>query len=416
MATIKTTYSSKTQTYTTNSGTNTLNKSNYVQRVDIVPDRVSGGTILLPGGNRFRKATNYLKVQRWIEPGEGQLTISKTGFPPSPVTVRGPGGGYASDPLQDSRFPDVAGKVKSVLRLNGYPQLPDSMRSEAATKALLKIADQKAGIGENLATFRQTLDLLHKPGWNLVNAIRNMFKNPELRPFFYKSARDIRHAKELTRGAAQTYLEYVYGLKPLMSDVKGVVDLAIASGAKTLLLYGDGYSYQQGQLNNVSYTDFSAQAITGLTSSDERAKAHCKIWGRIDPNCPGLRSLNQLGLINPLSLAWELVPFSFVVDWVLPIGPCLQALTAPAGLIFVDGSQSIRSNITATFDHHQYSWDALASTNNFADGTFRYEGYSRSVLTGWPLPGVWVNEHPFANNDRSLKALALAITNLRFLR
>jgi len=35
----------------------------------------------------------------------------------------------------------------------------------------------------------------------------------------------------------------------------------------------------------------------------------------------------QLGLLDPLSVAWEVVPYSFVVDWFLPIGQYLSVLS-----------------------------------------------------------------------------------------
>jgi len=37
-------------------------------------------------------------------------------------------------------------------------------------------------------------------------------------------------------------------------------------------------------------------------------------------------SLNRsLGLVDPVQIAWEVVPYSFVVDWFLPIGTYLSA-------------------------------------------------------------------------------------------
>lgn len=33
----------------------------------------------------------------------------------------------------------------------------------------------------------------------------------------------------------------------------------------------------------------------------------------------------QLGLLNPEIVAWELLPFSFVADWFIPIGSYLEA-------------------------------------------------------------------------------------------
>jgi hypothetical protein len=33
----------------------------------------------------------------------------------------------------------------------------------------------------------------------------------------------------------------------------------------------------------------------------------------------------SLGLVNPLEIAWEVVPYSFVVDWFLPVGSYIAA-------------------------------------------------------------------------------------------
>lgn len=39
-----------------------------------------------------------------------------------------------------------------------------------------------------------------------------------------------------------------------------------------------------------------------------------------------LSKSRSLGLLNPLSVAWELVPFSFVVDWFVPVGTYIDNL------------------------------------------------------------------------------------------
>lgn len=44
----------------------------------------------------------------------------------------------------------------------------------------------------------------------------------------------------------------------------------------------------------------------------------------------------QLGLLDPANLAWEMLPWSFVIDWALPIGDYLQA-------------RSFASNLSGTF-------------------------------------------------------------------
>jgi hypothetical protein len=47
---------------------------------------------------------------------------------------------------------------------------------------------------------------------------------------------------------------------------------------------------------------------------------------------PNVALLEMLGLLNPLSIAWELVPWSFVADWMFNISGYLDSWSAFAGL------------------------------------------------------------------------------------
>jgi len=43
---------------------------------------------------------------------------------------------------------------------------------------------------------------------------------------------------------------------------------------------------------------------------------------------------NRVGLINPASIAWEVLPFSFVVDWFTGLGNAIDGFTDLAGLSY----------------------------------------------------------------------------------
>lgn len=378
------------------------------------PDKVRGAWVNFTTGGKFRKATPLLKVTRELQPGVGQTTISK--FNGAPASVYTSGGGYRADIILSSNSGALRGGVGSLPSLDGTPVAPTSMRNEAVTKALLKIADSKAAIGEDLATFRQTLDLVKKPGWKLVTELTDLANDKNMRKFLFKSARQLARSKSLGEHAAAEYLKYVYGWKPLMQDIYGTMSFLQEMGkSKAFLLSGTGSASQQGQTAVNTIEDLSFNATSHHGPHEEKVNVKCKLWGRIDPNCTALLALNQLGLLNPLSLAWELVPWSFVVDWVIPIGSTLNALSAPAGLLFVDGSISVRTSLKGPYDHHYNVYDANATTNNYAGGEVLYEGYRRETLGNWPLAGFYINPKPFAG-DRGLKALALAMTNLRGIR
>lgn len=374
-------------------------------------NKTSGTVITLPGGNKFRKATNYWRFTTKITPGASQYTVTDYS---GPAVFSSSPGGFQSDILVHGATPPVTSSLGSLTSFIQRPQIPSGMRNEAVTKALLNLADQKAGLTEDILTYRQAVGMLTSPLSSLVNGLKRVHADKDLRPFLNDSARSLRK-RGISNAAAQRYLEYVYGFKPLMSDIYGIIDLLKKKSSNSLLVSGHGVSVQDGTVKVADAYDFSAHAYTKFPAPcNEKTIVSCHVWARIDPQFAGIRALNQLGLINPLSLMWELVPWSFVVDWVVPIGSVLQAMSARAGLIFVDGSVSVRDSVVGAFEHW-YSITDKSSTDIHANGIIRYAGYYRETLSDFPVPGVYFASDPLTG-DRPLKALALAITNLRQLR
>lgn len=386
----------------------TISTRNIQMSYSSASNKTKGIFVTLPGGMKFRRATTYERYTRSLSLGAGgykEFTLN--GGATHGVSVES-AGGYYPDVFMSSLGPTIRSGIGSLSKFSGQPIIPNQMENEAATKALLPISDQKADIGENLATFRQTLQLIKSPAKELHSSLKLISEDQGIRRFLRRSYTDLKK-EGVAKRISDQYLKYVYGVAPLVSDVNGVLEMMQIASGKTLLLSGKGRSQQEC---SPAMADVSASGTkTIFTDVHEKATVRCKIWGRIDPDCTGLRSLNQLGLLNPLSLAWELIPLSFVFDWFVPVGSVLEALTAPAGLIFVDGTTAVRNELTVQYEHWWTYSDATASVNNHAGGTGYYQGYSRKRVSSWPLPGIWANSNPFSG-DRSLKALALAIKRL----
>lgn len=64
---------------------------------------------------------------------------------------------------------------------------------------------------------------------------------------------------------------------------------------------------------------------------------------------PVVHSMERCGVLNPASIAWELVPFSFVVDWFIPVGKFISSISDYAGCsltnqyqtLFVEGTETL---------------------------------------------------------------------------
>lgn len=122
------------------------------------------------------------------------------------------------------------------------------------------------------------------------------------------------------RNVGSTWLEYHLGWKPLIGDIFSTVDV-LQRGFPPFQVRGRA----RGVYETVYVDDNS-------TERWHRQQLHVQYIGRINVSDPNLWQANQLGLINPAVVVWELVPFSFIVDWFLPIGDFLSQYTDFVGL------------------------------------------------------------------------------------
>jgi hypothetical protein len=396
----------------------------FVVKSTLSSDKVSGRFISV-SGNQFRKATSLVKSTFTIAtetPSIKEYLKLVSGTYRGSYYRSSPGGGRLDFISNNMDLRSSSGATIKCLAEQIAPQ--SGMQNEAATKALLKLADQKVNVSENLATLRSTLGLLVHPVQGLAFGLREAWERRQLRkllsrdPMFwikedYKNLRRIH--KGTPRSVADLYLSYVYGWKPLVEDIYTLVEDAKRQSLNPLLINGRGSSTREYYVRPQSFNDSSGSHLTRVTDGTDLQTTRCSVWGQILPSHAGLRSLNQLGLVNPFSLAWEVTGWSFVLDWVLPIGSVFQALTAPAGLQFIDGSVSTRQRVRARYEQESTVGGTKVTNNVPATGRLIKDSYTRTTLSGWPAPGFWYDPDPF-RGDRPFKALALMLSNLRGLR
>lgn len=136
---------------------------------------------------------------------------------------------------------------------------------------------------------------------------------------------------ETAKNAGSLWLEYHFGWEPLVKDIHDTI----------MFLDGDfpaglvrSKSVRRGSLtvNMKGGTNLEVQFYTG---SSMRAK--------VSLTNPMLHVANSMGVINPLTILWEVVPFSFVVDWFIPIGSYLNSYTDYFGIELIHGSKTRKS-------------------------------------------------------------------------
>jgi hypothetical protein len=118
-----------------------------------------------------------------------------------------------------------------------------------------------------------------------------------------------------TKSVADRWLELRYGWVPALQDIHGA--------AQALALYYNPprSAIIRVQKSRITFMDNSINPTAWTVPA--RLKETHKIIYVLKERLPQHRSL---GLADPLSVGWELLPFSFIADWFIPIGTYLANL------------------------------------------------------------------------------------------
>lgn len=84
---------------------------------------------------------------------------------------------------------------------------------------------------------------------------------------------------------------------------------------------------------------------------------------------------------NPASLAWELIPWSWLIDGLVDVGSYLASLDALQGVRWMEGSVTTKDRISVSHDYKGSSLFTLVQNGRMIE-----ERYSRSVVNTIPVP------------------------------
>ncbi len=228
---------------------------------------------------------------------------------------------------------------EQVWTFNGnFPEVErPNLNSESITGALNDLAEQQVSGGAAVAEGRQVVDMFASNvsvlGRALLQAKRGNFGS--IPKILGMERKDILTGKY----PANKFLEYQYGWKPLMSDIHDAQEKAHEVLLQDYVLTGS----KSVSAENYSESHHFGEKKTLRSKISVRTQIKAKISN------PALHGISTWGLLNPVAIAWELVPFSFVIDWFMPVGNTLNAATAGCGLTSLGGSTM--NKYIATYTH-----------------------------------------------------------------
>lgn len=146
--------------------------------------------------------------------------------------------------------------------------------------------------------------------------------------------------------ASDNWLEYQYGWKPLLNDIADTIEAVHRSyhpSLRTARGSGTVESFADAKINGPFFASLASVSSYPAGLRVLEKKSSCRIGIRYIVSDADKLFLSQTGFTSPLNLAWEVLPFSFVVDWCYPIGPYLERLSAFEGLSFSGGYESYKT-------------------------------------------------------------------------
>lgn len=197
------------------------------------------------------------------------------------------------------------------------------------------------------------------------------------------------YGRDPSRAAADAWLQYQYGWKPLLNDAKNAAEAL----AEAVSRNGDDSttSVRKRISDNLLVVTHGAvigsSPFTTGTVITRCQRSRRAIW-RFKPRAADLPGL--FGMVNPAEVVWEVIPFSFVADWFLPIGNYLSTLDLPLRFTHVGGSTGYRKVST---------WTTIPKSVQHKDGqicpnvgdlasTAQSVMVRRDKLGGPPVPSV----------------------------
>lgn len=190
--------------------------------------------------------------------------------------------------------------------------------------------------------------------------------------------------KGKVKDASDLWLEYTYGLKPTLQTVYDTIVELARSQEPLMKIVGRANQVVRRKVVNNGYTFTWAREETNQLLS-----ARYQYVARYRHSAGTLNLLSRFTSLNPASIAWELMPFSFVVDWFVDVGGYMRALESSilSASLFKDGYTTFTYAYEADGRWTGYTSSPTGSYQSVEKvGSYHLHQLVRELMTTSPSP------------------------------
>ena len=292
--------------------------------------------------------------------------------------------------------------LSSYLSLNDLPSV-----ANVSNKALSKLNSKvRTSLDLSISAFewRQTARMVSQlsPA-GLANMERELFRKLSLRKDW----------RRITKLPADLWLQYQYGFKPLMSDIWSAADEAIRVARNGLQSF-EASSWSP--LDGLNF-DLGENGYGSLSVGNVKGKQIVKYGLILDAGITDANRYQHFTSLNPVSIAWELLPYSFVVDWFVDVGTTLRSYETSLlnNVAFKSGYRTelhyLDGDLVKRYPNRDSANQYIIYPQGQTPGTYHFSYMDRSILSAYPLPSL----PRFKSNLGSERLLSAAALLAQFL-
>lgn len=348
----------------------------------------------------FNRSSSWLYSGSYLSDGTNSAIF---GVPADYRTYPAPVVKWDITPLDSPTFEQVfvlGSPVRDALSL-----IHSEMEAKLKRKLSSKLGNRKVHVANILAERAQTMGMFRdavKRAASFLQAKKHVFATV---------GNYVKHPEKVSND----FLAVQFGVKPLLSDIVNSAEMLAATvhvpESDDVVIRSNEHRDFEVSFNHLGVV-YTAAGTTNMS-----------IVYRYSIDDGWLFSLSSLGLINPIEVAWEMMPWSFVVDWFLPVGRFLESLTSDMGVSFTRGTKTVTTHCKVTSSYQPQLQGDNSLLSNFSgvafSGSFVIELKDRVVLGDAPTytsleDSAWFHQikNPLTLSH-NLDALALVVQRIR---
>lgn len=315
----------------------------------------------------------------------------------------------ATGVTQHTEYKDATFAVNS---LPDYAQKRSHAYNRAYENFKGSVQAGSAGWAENLAQVNKTRTMIIERSLQLATVVRALKKgrfgdvydalwDPKDRPLRSRRPKPTRK-----KSVSQNFLEFEYGIKPVVNDLQESMKILTSDIPLGSL---KGKATERFDIRKVVRNDSNLQNY--LSSERVTAQVSCNVGARVTVSNPNVFLANQLGLID-LALPWKLVPFSFIVDWFVNVEQVLSSATDWYGVSLESTYNTLFTHGERTYRYRNQSRQLTNDPWDWSESVCEQKSVTMDRYLGIPSPSLVIKPFQGFSLERGAQAISLVLAVL----